>query len=134
MSTLRGWSLMSILILPLPLAAEIHQWTDAQGGHHFGDKPSERFNSQPLNIDVPQPSTVSLIDKSTVQPLNNHDIANQRLLELIEQQDLAEKKALTESNQVKQQRCIEGRKRISVLEQPMPIYRDKIVSYVHIHL
>jgi hypothetical protein len=124
MSSLRCWSLLSFLLLPFSLSAEIHQWTDAQGHHHFGDKPSEQFKSQQLDLDVPAPSPVPPLDKTRVQSLDDDDIAKQRLLEQIVQRDLAEKQALAESN-LAMQRCIEGRERIAVLEQAMPVYRDE---------
>jgi len=125
MFSLHYWPLLSCLVVPFTLSAEVHQWTDAEGRHHFGDKPPEQFKSQQLDLNVTHPSPARSAEKKAVHPLNDDDIANQRLLEQIEQRELADKRAMEKSELAKQQRCREGRERIAVLEQPMPIYRDE---------
>ena len=45
----------------LPALAEIHQWQDAQGRVHFGDRPPENRDSEQLSIDIHTPARSDII-------------------------------------------------------------------------
>ena len=44
-------SLLLVILLALPAAAEIYQWRDDQGRLHFGDKPARNANAKPVALE-----------------------------------------------------------------------------------
>lgn len=105
--------------LSLPALGEIHQWLDEHGNAHFGDKPPQHIDSKRLEVELQTGSVPVIEEKSKQQLLREQaEQENQRLLGEMIKQKTIEKEANVS-------RCIEARRKLAVLWQDIPVYRDE---------
>lgn len=118
--------LITLFTLLGPFAfADIYKWVDKDGKVHFGDKPPQGMESERMQV---EPSAVP------VQP-DEGELRRRRLLEQAEKDAArrieaqraraAAEQAEKEEHLAQEQRCLEARKQLAVLQEQLPVYRDE---------
>lgn len=114
----------ALLLIPTASFAEIHRWVDSKGNIHFGDKAPVNGPSSQVELDILPPADPVPFSEPRVE-VETVDFETEQLLEEIKLRDEAEQRQKEALVFEKEQRCIQGRERLAVLEQEMPVYRDE---------
>lgn len=114
----KAWMIGLLLLLALPVKAQVYKWVDEQGRVHYGDKP-HGIEAQSVPV-RPAPTT-----GPSAEPPQDRDEAQRRLLHDLEQDRLEREEARERKTQEQARRernCALARDRLRRLESAGLLY------------
>ncbi len=104
---------MGILLLALPVTAEIYKWVDDEGNVHFGDKPQSKANAETVKIDKFTPDQSYRTRMESIKQ-NVESQREESMDKKAEQQKVASENA---------QRCQQAKRRLIPFKQKVRVFR-----------
>ena len=113
-----GFFTAVVLLWTINGHCEVYKWTDEEGRVHYGDTPEENAPAQTLELQ-PAPDTYSTDLDNLYQRARE---ADQRMD--ARRQQAVDKRVARQEDADRKQRCMEARKRLSMLQEQRPVYHD----------
>ncbi len=104
---------MGILLLALPVTAEIYKWVDDEGNVHFGDKPQSKANAETVKIDKFTPDQSYRTRMESIKQ-NVESQREESMDSKVEQQKVASENA---------RRCQQAKRRLTPLREKIRLFR-----------
>ncbi len=119
-----GIPIILLSFLTTSAFAGVYKWVDKDGNVFYGDNPPQQVETESLEID----------SKDTPERTEAPKVQQRRLQQAVKQADnriearqtkLAAEHTEKEARLAQDQRCLEAREQLAVLQESRPVYRDE---------